>query len=160
MRGLYTKFGWPTSRERKWAEMSPKARMEFAHTARKMCDQHNDIYLHAMVVKKQNVEEHIRKDANKLYNYMIRLSLLERMSGYDLVTIVPDARSVKVKSGNSLHDYLQTELWFTKNVKTYLSTQPLDSNQSVGVQFADMLSGIVQSRFEDGESNNFQILNP
>ena len=134
--------------------------MEFAHTARKMCDQHNDIYLHAMVVKKQNVEEHIRKDANKLYNYMIRLSLLERMSGYDLVTIVPDARSVKVKSGNSLHDYLQTELWFTKNVKTYLSTQPLDSNQSVGVQFADMLSGIVQSRFEDGESNNFQILNP
>ena len=160
VKGLYTKFGWSTSRERKWVEMSPKARTEFANTARKMCDQHNDIHIHAMVVKKQNVEEHIRKDANKLYNYMIRLSLLERMAGYDLVTVVPDARSVKVKSGNSLHDYLQTELWFTKSVKTCLSTQPLDSNHCLGVQFADMLAGIVQARFEDGEVDNFQIINP
>jgi len=140
--------------------MSPPARTAFANAARKMCAHHNDIHLHAMVVKKENVEEHIRKDANKLYNYMICLSLLERMSGYDLVTIVPDARSVKVKSGNSLHDYLQIELWFTKNVKTCLSTQPQDSNQSMGVQFADMLAGIVQARFEDGERNNFQIINP
>ncbi|MGD0271830.1 MAG: DUF3800 domain-containing protein, partial [Candidatus Sulfotelmatobacter sp.] len=48
-----------------------------------------------------------------------------------------------------LHDYLQTELWFTKKVKTKLTTTPLDSKNCRGVQFADMLAGLIQQRFED-----------
>ena len=89
---------------------------------------------------------------------MIRLSLLDRMAGHDVVTLVPDPRSIKVQSGNSLHDYLQTELWFTKKATTKLVTNPIDSESCLGIQFADMLAGLVQSRFEDNESSNFQIL--
>jgi hypothetical protein len=43
---------------------------------RDLCDSENDIILHAIVVKKEHVLLHIRQDANKLYNYMIRLALL------------------------------------------------------------------------------------
>jgi hypothetical protein len=125
-----------------------------------MCDKHRDIFLHGIVVQKVNVMEHIRKDSNKLYNYMIRLSLLDRMAGHDVVTMVPDPRSIKVASGNSLHDYLQTELWFTKKATTNLVTYNCDSKDSLGVQFADMLAGLVQSRYEDNESSDFQILAP
>ena len=63
---------------------------------------------------------HIRQDPNKLYNYMVKLLLLEQMAKHDRVTFTPDPRSIKVDIGNSLHDYFQTELWFTSESKTVL----------------------------------------
>jgi hypothetical protein len=35
-----------------------------------------------LLYKKRNVRAHIRTDSNKLYNYMLRLSLLDRMAEY------------------------------------------------------------------------------
>jgi hypothetical protein len=160
VKALSKKFKWPKETEIKWSDMSATEKSEFAKLARQMCDKHPDILLHGIVVKKQNVMEHIRQDSNKLYNYMIRLSLLNRMAKHDVVTMVPDPRSIKVSSGNSLHDYIQTELWFTKNASTKLNTLPSDSKDSLGVRFADKLSGVIQSRYEDNQSSDFQILAP
>src|ERR1019366_685993 len=160
VKDLYKKFGWPFSAEIKWSDMPPEARKEFAVAAKSMCEKHADIHLHGIIVQKQNVMEHIRKDANMLYNYMIRLSLLDRMAKHDVATMVPDSRSIKVSSGNSLQDYLQIELWFIKKATTNLLMSPWDSKNSLGVQFVDMLAGLVQSRFEDNESSHFQVLAP
>ena len=157
---LYEKFGWPTNVERKWSAMTPEERLEFATSARQMCDKHPDIILHAITVKKPNVQAHMRNDENKLYNYMIRLFLIDQMCAFDGVAFVPDPRSIKVKSGNSLHDYLQTELWFTKRVKTILTTSPSDSKNCKGIQCADMLAGVVQSRFEDGHIDIYRPVYP
>lgn len=155
IRDLYEKFKWPTHIEKKWSEMTPGERCEFAGAAHSMCGKYPDIYLHAIVVKKENVQAHIRSDSNKLYNYMIRLALLDRMAEYERVIIVPDPRSIKVKSGNSLHDYLLTELWFSKRVTTDLQTHPIASDKCRGIQFADMLAGVVQSRFEANRNDYF-----
>ncbi len=160
VKGLYKKFKWNPAKEKKWADMSPGARREFAVKARQMCDSNDDIHLRAITVKKENVLDHIRRDSNKLYNYMIRLSLLDFMSKYDRVVLIPDPRAIKVKSGNSLHDYLQTELWFTKGVATTISTEPQDSQKCLGIQFTDMLAGLVQSHYEDHEQSNFASLCP
>ncbi len=160
VRDLYTKFKWNTAKEKKWAEMSDSARTEFAESARILCDTHNDIHLHAITVRKENVMPHIRLDGNKLYNYMIRLSLLDRMAAHDTVTLCPDPRSIKVKSGNSMPDYLQTELWFTKKVKTRLFHNPRHSHQCEEIQFTDMLCGVVQSFHEDNEQDNLNRLGP
>ncbi len=91
---------------------------------------------------------------------MIKLCLLDRMCSYDEVTLVPDQRSIKVESGNSLHDYLQTELWFSKKVLTRLTTQPLESKNCLAIQFADMLAGLVQTRFEDVYFTDIRIIYP
>jgi Protein of unknown function (DUF3800) len=155
---LYKKFEWPVGEEIKWSDMSARERREFATKAKVMCDGHSDIFLHGIIVQKQNVMAHIRNDSNKLYNYMIRLSLLDRMAQHDVVTMIPDPRSIKVNSGNSLHDYLQTELWFTKKATTNLTTHNSSSKDCRGIQFADMLAGLIQSRYEDNESSTFQIL--
>lgn len=160
VKDLYRHFKWPHDLEIKWSGMRSEEKKEFAEMAKVMCGKHNDIFLHGIIVQKQNVMEHIRKDSNKLYNYMIRLSLLDRMATHDVVTMVPDPRSIKVRSGNSLHDYLQTELWFTKKATTNLITSPADSKESLGVRFADKLAGLVQARYEDNESSHFQILAP
>ena len=71
---------------------------------------------------------------------------------------LPDPRSIKVQSGNSLHDYLQTELWLTLGVPTRLETTPCDSRYSLNLQFADMIAGVVQSHFEFGETTHWQHL--
>ena len=160
VRNLYKRFHWATSVEKKWADMSHLERKAFAVAARKMCDAHTDIHMHAIVVKKENVEEHIRRDQNKLYNYMIYLSWIDRMAGYDEVIMIPDERSIRVKSGNSLHDYIQTQLWFTKKVKTKLYTSPTSSDRSLGVQYADMLAGLIQAQFEDGEAVLSGVVRP
>ena len=160
VRGIYQKFGWTQSVEHKWASMDTNERSVCAAALRKLCDSHPDIAIHAIVVKKQNVLEHIRADGNKLYNYMIRLALLNRMSKHDVITMIPDPRSIKVKSGNSLHDYLQTELWFTEKSSTNLLTCPLDSAECKGIQAADVLAGMVQAHFEDNVSNYFGTIQP
>lgn len=81
------------------------------------------------------------------------------MSQHDHVTFIPDPRTIKVESGNSLHDYLQTQLWMEKRVKTELRTVPCDSSNNLSIQFTDMLCGLVQSHFEDGKSDPWNILN-
>jgi hypothetical protein len=157
---LYEKFKWPPSIEKKWSHMTSDERLEFANRAHSLCDKHPDIILHAIVVKKENVLPHIQRDPNKLYNYMIRLALIDRMAQFDVVTMVPDPRSIRVESGNSLHDYLQTVLWFDKKAATNLVTDPKDSATSLAIQFTDMLAGTVQSRFEKNSTACFQVLQP
>lgn len=149
IKALYHRFRWPTAVERKWTDMDSAERAAFAAAAARMCADHPDIHLHGITVKKERVEAHIRTDENKLYNYMIRLLILDCMVTQDRVTLVPDPRSIRVQSGSSLHDYLQIELWFSRKVKTQLLTSPMDSRHSKGVQFADMLAGLIQQRFED-----------
>ncbi len=157
IKDLYEKFKWPTRVEKKWQQMAPVERLAFADIAEAMCVKHPDIHLHAITVKKERVEVHIRDDYNKLYNYMIRLCVLDCMAKQDQVTFIPDPRSIKVQSGNSLHDYLQTELWFTLKVKTKLTTTPIDSKNCRGIQFADMLAGLIQHRFEDRYFNYIRV---
>ena len=160
VKSLYERFHWEPSREKKWSDMSGVARAEFAARARVMCDNNPCIILCTITVKKTNVQPHIVRDSNKLYNYMIRLMLVDFMATQDSVTLVPDPRTIKVRSGNSLHDYLQTELWFTKGVETTIKTCPQDSQSCSAIQFTDMLCGLVQSHYEDREQDNFIILRP
>lgn len=160
VRNIYQRFGWSQSVEHKWNSLDSNERTVCAVELRKLCDSNSDIFLHVIVVKKQNVLAHIQADSNKLYNYMVRLALVKRMAKYDVVTMIPDPRSIKVKSGNSLHDYLQTELWFTEKSSANLLTCPQDSATCKGVQLADFLAGIVQAYFEDNASRDFAVVQP
>ena len=159
IRKMYSKFEWPPHLEKKWSEMDANERKWFAEKAAEIEVTNRDlIKFISITVKKENVLEHIRADANKLYNYMIGLSLLKEMSQYEDVQLFPDARGIKVGSGNSLHDYLQTKLWFDKGSATKLHTKPCVSSSNRNIQFADMLSGIVQGHFEDGNSQPWELL--
>lgn len=158
LRHIYQNRNWNSGNEKKWARMSPEARSAFAKAAAKLASTDEDVEFHAIVADKRNVQAHIRQDANKLYNYMVKLLLLEAMSLHDYVNLVPDPRSIKVASGNSLHDYLQTELWLGLGAATRLETTPRDSRYCLNLQFADMLAGVVQSHFEFGEDRHWEHL--
>ena len=157
---LYRSRKWSARKEKKWSAMVPSARIDFATRAESIAGRHSQLSYHTITVCKKRVMAHIRTDANKLYNYMISILLLEQMQKFYHVKFIPDERSIKVRSGNSLHDYLQTELWFSAGVKTKLKTQPSESAKFPGLQFADMLAGVSQSHFEGGHSDPFKILSP
>ncbi|MBI3524652.1 MAG: DUF3800 domain-containing protein [Betaproteobacteria bacterium] len=153
IRDLYTERGWNTAGEKKWADMSDKARADFVSKALKLKHHHPEISYHAIVVNKRKVLAHMQTDPNLLYNYMIKLLLVNEMAKHPAVTLVPDPRSIKVQSGNSMHDYLQLNLWYTENVSTSLTTLQQDSKKTLSLQFADMLSGAVQAHYEHGRSD-------
>jgi hypothetical protein len=149
VKDLYRKFAWNARKEKKWSAMNRAEKSEFLQRVETFASKEaSDIQLFAITVNKERVGEHIKADPHKLYNYMIKFLLSEKMSEYDQVFFFPDTCSVKAMSGHSLTDYLQTTLWFDLKAKTILKTRHLESSHSLGVQFADMLSGLVQSCFE------------
>ena len=155
---IYKKYSWDSKIEKKWSDMSAHERERFAKSANDLISVHQDIKLTAITVYKQNVSQRMRLDSNQLYNYMIMLSAINEMSKFDTVTLIPDPRSIKVKSGNSLHDYLDINLAFVKKVNTVLQTNPCNSSCCKGIQFSDMLSGLVQNHFEDSQSICWNLL--
>ena len=158
VRKLYLKRGKSTKRELKGAELSSTEKLFFAEKVIALLARNPDIEILAITVKKENVQEHIRKDPNKLYNYMIGLVLLDRIRQKPAVTFIPDKRSIKVESGNSLVDYLQIKLWFDLNVSTIIHNNPEESDKSLNLQFVDWISHIIWSRFEDREFQPFNIV--
>jgi hypothetical protein len=158
IKGLYRQFGWDYALEKKWSEMSGEEREVFAQEVSQLIAKFPDIKLVAMTVAKEKVTGHMRKDANTLYNYMVKLSLANEMCRYDNVTLIPDARSIKVASGNSLHDYLSIHLTFERRVETDLHTVPCDSSCTLNLQFADMFAGLVHHHYEDSHGSCWNIL--
>lgn len=153
---IYDKLKWDTKKEAKWSRLSETERDYVTEKCASLASKHEDIGFFSITVYKPNVAIHIRSDENKLYNFMIKLILLDELAKYENVIFIPDARSIKLESGNSLSDYLQTALWFEKNTTTKLINRPSDSASCKGVQFADMLSGIVQQYYEDSGNNHLQ----
>lgn len=151
VRGTYLAAGWKTTQERKWIDARDKSRIHFVNEAAKLAAEHSDISYHAIVVYKPNVQKHIREDPNKLYNFMLKLLLLKEMAKHPRVCLVPDGRSIKVASGNSMHDYLQTCLWLHEEAPTILETTYRDSAHCKGLQFADFMAGAVNACFETGK---------
>ena len=152
IKNLYKRFNWNPKIERKWSDMNTDQRTLFAEKAAQLKQRFPQVISYfSITVNKQKVSSHIRQDPNKLYNYMINLLITQKMSLHDKVTLIPDPRSIKVESGRSLHDYLQTQLWFEHKAKTILTTIPCDSASCSNVQFADMLSGVVQGFYEDSK---------
>lgn len=143
VRDLYDYMKWPTGKELKASDLKPKHRIWFASKSAAMLSSNKDIKVVVITVKKVNVMVRFRHDPNKLYNYMMRLALLDQIKQYPLVTLFTDQRSIKVQSGNSLCDYLQTMLWTDLDSDTVLKHIPVDSKGSVNVQFADFMANFV-----------------
>lgn len=157
IRQLYKASGWSLNTEKKWVDTPLPTRASFARSAANLLRRHPEIQCRAIVARKERAREALRRDPNKLYNFMLRKLLIDVMAQHPLVTFIPDHRSIKSESGNSLHDYLETTLLFELNADTRLETVRRESKNCLNLQFADMMAGIVQSSFEFGGANNQRL---
>lgn len=160
IRDFHNKFCIPASKEIKGSGLRPNQRKFVIEKSVAMLEKHPEISLHAITVNKTNVKNHIREDPNKLYNYMIGLILLDAVKNEQLVQVFPDPRTIKVKSGNSLIDYLQTKLWCEINVETRLVFNNITSEKCYGIRYSDWLSHLVWSFYELNKTSDTRFLMP
>lgn len=158
VREIYNKTGTDPKIELKGSNLSVETKKVFASKVCKLVSMNPDIKIGAITVNKCKVQQHIREDANKLYNYMIKLAVLETVRNEPLVNLIRDNKTIKVKSGNSLIDYLQTTLWFELNSKTKIIDNPSDSKQVLNLVFIDWLNNLIWGNYEDQNSEPYSIL--
>ncbi len=147
---MYKKYGWKN--EKKAADASINQKLEFAGSLNAVLQKFPDIKIACITVKKENVQSHIRPDPNKLYNYMCKLVTCDYVDQINEIEFIPDKRTIRVESGNSLSDYLQTVFWFECSAKTKLINNPQESDKNYNLQFVDWVAHCVWSHFEDGET--------
>ena len=155
---LRTEYGW--KREKKGATASDPQKLEFCSEVVKMLESCPGTRIECIVANKENVPLHVRKDSNKLYNYMCKLVVVPQVKRLSRFTFIPDQRSIKAESGNSLRDYLQTVLWFDFKATTNVVSTPHDSSRDYNLQFVDWVANTVWSYFENGKSHAFEIIAP
>jgi hypothetical protein len=157
---IYRKRKQPTNIEIKGNTLSLDEKEFFLRKAIQLLKDQTSVKVSIITVKKENVQSHIRDDSNKLYNYMVNFAVLDLIKSYPIVNFIPDPRSIKVASGNSLIDYLQTKLWFELNARTTLINSPMESKYNLNIQFIDFLSNIIWSRYEFNKSKYFNLIKP
>jgi len=155
---MYKHYGWVP--EMKCSAATPVQKMDFASRAVAMLSANKGVQIDCIVVNKQNVQAHIRADPNKLYNYMCRCVIPDHVKSELEFEFVPDKRSIKVKSGNSLADYLQIVLWFDCGFATKLISNPQESHRNYNLQFTDWIAHCIWAHFERGEKVVFGKLSP
>lgn len=144
--------------ELKGSSLTVQEKCFFAEKVRKLVSMNPDIVIGAITVNKSKVQTHIREDANKLYNYMIKLAVLPAIKREPLVNLIRDNKTVKVKSGNSLIDYLQTTIWFELGSPTKIVDIPSDSKKVKNLIFIDWMNNLIWGKYEDRNEAPYDIL--
>lgn len=155
---VYTRKKFDPKQELKGSALTVSDKCFFAEKVRKLVSMNPDIIIGSITVNKSKVRQHIRGDANKLYNYMIRLAVIPPIKEHTLVNLIRDNKTVKVKSGNSLIDYLQTVLWFDCDSHTRVVDIPSDSKRVKNLIFIDWINNLIWGRYEDCNTQPYDIL--
>jgi len=97
---------------------------------------------------------------NILYNYMVGLSLVERILGEPAnakVVINVDRRITAITAGFNFNDYLRYKIWYERERRDIdLNIYHLDSHQAYAIQGIDI---ICNSIFRKYSSNNYTLFN-
>ena len=155
---LYKRKKQLTTVEIKGCDLTLNDKTFFASKVMDLLSKNPQIKIFSITTNKRNVKEHIRQDPNKLYNYMIGLILPKKIKRFKNITFIPDERSIKVKSGNSLADYLQIKLWFDLKSKTRIENKPQESHRNLNLQFIDWVTHIIWEWYEDKDFTAFEII--
>lgn len=151
---LYTERQWSKKREKKWKSMGKQAKLDFASRAAKLAQSSNGrIRLLASTIKKENFPEEYQSD-KRLLNYILILAALKE--------IKEQYESLIIESDNSdlLDQDTMASVLCKVNPKTTFQFLFRDSRKYEGIQFADMLAGLVNQKFETGECPAWDILQP
>jgi len=121
-----------------------------------------EIEVHAITVKKENVEQKLRRDTNILYNYMVGLSLVERILEEPTNTSVivnVDRRIISITSGFNFNQYLRYKVWYEgERQDINLDVYHLDSHEAYAIQGTDIICNSVFKKYNSNNYNLFRII--
>jgi len=118
-----------------------------------------EIEVHSITVKKSNVQLKLRRNTNILYNYMVGLSLAERIlmeKPGTKVLVSIDRRVISVPA-LQIEEYLKSKVWLEgKRTDIDLEINHLDSHEAYAIQGIDI---ICNSIFRKYNWNNYILFN-
>jgi len=118
--------------------------------------------IHAITVKKENVNEKLRSDTNILYNYMVGLSLVERVlrePRNSNIVIQVDRRITSVTSGFRFKDYLKLKIWYEAERRDLnMNIHELESHKSYAIQGIDIICNSVFRKYSVRDYSLFNII--
>jgi len=121
-----------------------------------------DLEVHAITVKKENVEHKLRKDTNILYNYMVGLSLVERILLEPVgarVVINVDRRVISITSGFNFNQYLRYKIWYERERQDLdLRIHHLDSHEAYPIQGIDIICNSIFRKYNSGNCTLFNVI--
>jgi len=120
------------------------------------------VEIHSITVEKGNVEDKLRRDTNILYNYMVGLSLVEKilqLPKNSEVIVVVDRRITSITSGFKFDEYLRYKIWFEgKRRDIDLKTHHVDSHQSYVIQGIDVITNAIFRKYNAGDEALYTII--
>lgn len=160
VRRVYKKYGYAPGIEVKGSKINKIQKDYIANQLVDLIKRNPDISIHSMTVFKPKVTQSMQRDCNLLYNFMMKLCMLDKIDALPKVILLRDNKSVKVASGNSLIEYLQTVLTFEMNSITEIEDKPRDSEKYLCLMLTDWLSNMVYGHYEKKKSSSFLLLAP
>lgn len=121
------------------------------------------IEIQSITVRKENVDLKLRQDTNILYNYMVGLSLGERIVrseplNAELIIII-DKRIISVTSGFKFNEYLKYKIWYEKERKDInLQIWHLDSRKVYGLEAIDNIVNAIFKKYNSADTELFNII--
>lgn len=149
--GFYKSRGRPHSNELKSTALNGHERKSFAKALTKLKEKHSAFSFHAVVAEKSNVIHALSNKTEVLYTHMAEQMLHQTIALYPSVDFYPDARTVKPKDKNALHNYLETRLAIAGHTVD-IRTHPSESGSHKEIQAADILASIVWAKYEENST--------
>ncbi|MFC0820681.1 DUF3800 domain-containing protein [Moraxella marmotae] len=161
VRAIYQKRKRPLRHELKSVDLNTADKALFLQLTEKLLKEHSDIQLHSITVFKDNVKPRFRQDPNVLYNYMVKLLLLETICQYEYVDFIPDRRSERVNSKWNMGEYLNQMIQEASLEHSVINKScvisPMDSAKHLELQFIDFYTGLVWSKYEFGDKRMIEF---
>ncbi len=102
-----------------------------------------------IVVDKNNIQnQKLLEDKNLLYNYLFQwlIKPIIKAAGSD-IEIILDNHSIKVKSLNSLSDYIRIKAYAEWGISYNITIKYIDSRDSKHVQMADIVANTIYAHY-------------
>jgi len=155
---VYEKYKLNPKIEKKGSSYTDEHATYIAGRMVDLVDRHEDIKICAITIKKEKVDDHIRTEENIIYNYALVRKIAPIIKDLPHVIIIPDKRTIKVRSGNSCAEYLRTKLWFEMQSKTQVDYIPTESTDKPHLWFIDWVANFIWRHYEDGRSDAYNRL--
>jgi Protein of unknown function (DUF3800) len=144
---LYKKRGRSFGSELKSTALNGYERRCFASELAKLARKHPSFSFHAVVAEKSNVPLALSRKTEVLYNHMAERMLHDIIADFTDVEFYPDARMVKERDKNALHNYIETRLAIAGH-SVNIRTIPSESGSFKEIQATDILASIIWSKYE------------
>lgn len=172
---------WTSSKEKKWATISPSARLAFCQLAAKELAANREMHVFAAVFHKQTapdflrtvdvraehpnatesqiqqLESHYRGRAHLIYAMLVAETLAEHLPALDTFTYCPD----ELNEGQRTLDNLLTYRLLIQN-RLPMTLKRVERKQAMqkGLDFADMVAGSVWEAYERGDRRFLDVIAP